>query len=118
VLFDAIRIGKVVPDSFFAFFRNCLRALLRFSGNRLPLRALGGAVISSFWGSGMVGRGYLSRQAMALLSFARATANPQLAAALVEKAASLKSQADEIAPSPDASPRPPDVEINPPARTN
>ena len=65
----------------------------------------------------MVGRGYLSRQAMALLSFARATGNPELAAVLVAKAASLKSQADEITWSGDASPKAPDVEIDPPSRT-
>jgi hypothetical protein len=58
----------------------------------------------------MVGRGYLSRQAMALLSFARTTGNPELAALLVEKAASFKSQADEIMPA-DVSPKPPDVEV-------
>lgn len=63
----------------------------------------------------MVGRGYLSRQAMALLSFARATGNPELAAVLVEKAASLKSQADEIMPS-DLSPKAPDVEAAPTVR--
>jgi hypothetical protein len=51
----------------------------------------------------MIGRGYLSRQALALLSFARATGNPELAAWLVEKAASLESQAD--------------VETDPPSRT-
>jgi len=65
----------------------------------------------------MVGRGYLSRQAMALLSFARATANPELAALLVEMAIGLKSQADEIVPSGDLSPKAPDVETVPPSRT-
>jgi hypothetical protein len=64
----------------------------------------------------MVGRGYLSRQAMALLSFARATGNPELAALLVEKAVSLKSRADEIMPSGDVSPKAPDVEAVPPSR--
>lgn len=63
----------------------------------------------------MVGKGYLSRQAMALLSFARATGNPELAAALVEKAASLKSQAEEIMPV-DVSPKAPDVEAAPTSR--
>ena len=58
----------------------------------------------------MIGRGYLSRQAMALLSFARATSNPELAALLVQKAAHLKSQADEIGPARDLSPNAPDVE--------
>lgn len=62
----------------------------------------------------MVGRGYLSRQAVALLSFARATGNPELAAVLVEKAANLKSQVDEITQG-DVSPKAPDVEAVPPS---
>jgi hypothetical protein len=65
----------------------------------------------------MVGRGYLSRQALALLSFARATGNPELAAVLVEKAANFKLQADEIRPSGDIGPKAPDVETIPPSRT-
>ena len=64
----------------------------------------------------MVGRAYLSRQVMALLTFARETNNPELAALLVQKAARLKSQADEIKPSPDISPRAPDVEPLPSRR--
>ena len=66
------------------------------------------------WGCMMVGRAYLSRQMMALLNFARATDNPELAALLVQKAARLKSQADEIAPPQDIGPRAPDVEPLPP----
>jgi hypothetical protein len=66
------------------------------------------------WGCMMVGRAYLSRQMMALLNFARATDNPELAALLVQKAARLKSQADEIAPPRDIGPRAPDVEPLPP----
>jgi hypothetical protein len=65
----------------------------------------------------MVGRAYLSRQAMALLSFARATGNPELAALLIEKAVSLKSKADEIKPSGDLSPKAPDVETPPSSRS-
>jgi len=65
----------------------------------------------------MIGRAYLSRQAFALLNFARATGNPDLAAWLVEKASSLKLQADEISPSVDLSPKAPDVEVVPPFRT-
>jgi hypothetical protein len=87
---------------------------LHFSGNRSRLQALSRARFA-FGECIMVGRGYLSRQAMALLSFARATGNPKLAALLVEKAASLKSQADEIMPSGDASPKAPDVEFVPPS---
>jgi hypothetical protein len=49
------------------------------------------------------------RQATTLLKFAKSTSDPRLAAALVEKAAELKSQIDETMP-PDPSPQPPDVE--------
>ena len=59
----------------------------------------------------MVGRNYLTRQATMLLKFARSTANPELAALLVEKAADLKAQVEA---NPDRSPRAPDVE--PPAQ--
>jgi hypothetical protein len=59
----------------------------------------------------VLGRVYLTRQAAALLRFASSTSNPGLAAALVERAAKLKSQADERASlRPDPSPYPPDVE--------
>jgi hypothetical protein len=59
----------------------------------------------------VLGRIYLTRQAAALLRFANSTSDPKLAAALVERAAKLKSQADEQALSqPDPSPYAPDVE--------
>jgi hypothetical protein len=58
----------------------------------------------------VVGSNYLTRQAATLLKFARSTANPDLAAVLVEKAADLKSQVDETMPPPDPSPLAPDVE--------
>ncbi len=59
----------------------------------------------------VLGRLYLTRQAAALLRFANSTSDPKLAAALVERAAQLKSQADERASSrSDPSPYPPDVE--------
>ena len=61
--------------------------------------------------STVLGRLNLTRQAAALLRFANATSNPRLAAALVERAAELKSQTDERASSrPDPSPYAPDVE--------
>jgi len=59
----------------------------------------------------MIGRQYLARQAAALLKFAQATNNPKLAAVLVEKAAILKSQADDHVPAHDLSPQAPDVEM-------
>jgi hypothetical protein len=60
-------------------------------------------------GNIVIGRLYFTRQATTLLKFARSTTDPRLAAVLVEKAADLKSQIDETAPTPDTSPRAPDV---------
>ncbi len=57
----------------------------------------------------MIDRGYLIRQTMWLLKFAKSTKSPELAAVLVEKAADFKAQIDET-PLPDRSPKPPDVE--------
>jgi hypothetical protein len=58
----------------------------------------------------MLGRNYFTRQAMILLKFAKSTNDPQLAAALIEKAADFKSQVDDTMPPPDPSPQAPDVE--------
>jgi hypothetical protein len=78
-------------------------------------QTLGGLKLS-VWGFMMVGRAYLSRQMMVLLNFARQTNNPELSALLVQKAARLKSQADEITQPEDIGPRAPDVEPAPPFR--
>jgi hypothetical protein len=53
------------------------------------------------------------RQAATLLKLARETADTELAAALVGKAADYLSQVDETMPPPDRSPRAPDVEPSP-----
>jgi hypothetical protein len=55
------------------------------------------------------GRLYFTRQATTLLKFARSTSNPELAATLVERAASLKAQIDAVE-TPNPSPHAPDVE--------
>ena len=60
-------------------------------------------------GSIVVGRNYFVRQAATLLKLAQSTTNRQMAAALVEKAADLKTRVDQRYPG-DPSPRPPDVE--------
>ena len=60
----------------------------------------------------MVDRQYLTRQATTLLKFAKSTNDPNVAAALIEKAADLKSKVDESI-LPDPTPLAPDVE--PPA---
>lgn len=55
----------------------------------------------------MVGRQYVKRQASILLKFAQTTSDPQVAAALVEKAVDLKARVEQ---GPDPSPHPPDGE--------
>jgi hypothetical protein len=62
------------------------------------------------WGNPVVSKSYLTRQAMTLVKFAQSTSDPKVLTALVEKAAELKSQADEAGPSSDLSPLAPDVE--------
>ena len=64
---------------------------------------------SGKWGNTVIGRNYLVRQAATLLKFAKSTTDPQVVAALVEKADQLRSQVDESSPAPDQSPRAPDV---------
>jgi hypothetical protein len=58
----------------------------------------------------VVSRRYLTRQAGALIEFAKSTNNPELAAVLVERAADLKAQVDETMPPSDLSLQAPDVE--------
>jgi hypothetical protein len=59
----------------------------------------------------VVRKSYFERQATTLLKFARSTSDPQLAAALLDKAIDLESQVDDsIPPATDRSPRAPDVE--------
>jgi len=53
---------------------------------------------------------YIARQVATLLKFAKATANPNVAAAMVEKAADLKAEVDDKA---DRSLKAPDVESSP-----
>ena len=60
----------------------------------------------------MLGRQYLTRQAMTLLKFAKSTKDPNVAAALLDKAADLKSKVDEST-LPDQSPLAPDIEPRP-----
>jgi hypothetical protein len=50
------------------------------------------------------------RQAATLVEFARATHDPELAAALIEKASDLLSQIDESSAGPDPTPLAPDIE--------
>jgi len=57
----------------------------------------------------VIGRNYFARQAATLLNFAKSTKDPAVAAALLDKAADLKSHVDEP-DLPDRAPLAPDVE--------
>jgi hypothetical protein len=58
----------------------------------------------------VLGRRYLTLQAMTLLKLAKTTKDPNVAAGLLDKAADLKSRVDD---SPDPTPLAPDVEPPP-----
>jgi hypothetical protein len=64
-------------------------------------------------GTTVLSRRYLTRQASALIEFAKSIKNPELAAVLVERAADFKEKADEKKPAFDSGPRAPDVEPSP-----
>ena len=61
----------------------------------------------------MIGRAYFVRQAAILFGIAKATKDPQMSAALMDKAADIKSKVDELGEPRDLTPLAPDVE--PPA---
>jgi hypothetical protein len=62
----------------------------------------------------VIGKQYFVRQATILFWIAKATKDPKMSAALMDKAADIKSKVDELgAPSLDLTPLAPDIE--PPA---
>jgi hypothetical protein len=63
----------------------------------------------------VIGRWYFLRQAATALEFAQSTNDPELAAALVEKAADLLSRIDDPSARPDPGARAPDIEPPPAA---
>jgi hypothetical protein len=58
----------------------------------------------------VINKDYLERQAAALPKLSQSTKDPDIAAALIKKAADLKSQVDELCAGPDKGPQAPDVE--------
>ena len=62
----------------------------------------------------MIGNQYFVRQAAILFGIAKATKDPKMSAALMDKAADVKSKVDELGVSLDLTPLAPDVE--PPAK--
>jgi hypothetical protein len=75
------------------------------------MRSIGGAGIP--WGSTVIGKEYFMRQAAILLGMAKATTDPKISAALLDKAAEL--QVDKPSARRDLTPLAPDVE--PPSAT-
>jgi len=63
----------------------------------------------------VIGKEYFVRQAAILFRFAKATKDPKISAALLEKAADLKLQVDEPGTPPDLARLAPEIE--PPAPT-
>jgi hypothetical protein len=73
------------------------------------LRSVGGAL--GYHGEiHVIGKAYFVRQAAILFRFAKATKDPKISAALMEKAADLKSRVDDQAASRDLTPLAPDIE--------
>lgn len=58
----------------------------------------------------MIGREYLSRQALTLLKLARVTKDPDRAASFTQQAADLQARLEEAPIVPDQSPKAPDVQ--------
>jgi hypothetical protein len=58
----------------------------------------------------MIGREYLSRQALTLLRLARLTTNPNVAANLTTKAADMQSRVEEAPLSPELPPTAPEIQ--------
>ena len=58
----------------------------------------------------VIGNAYFVSQAAILFRFAKATSDPKISAALMEKAADLKLRVDEPAASPDVTPLAPVIE--------
>jgi len=63
----------------------------------------------------VIGKEYFMRQAAILLGWLKATTDPKISAALLDKAADLKLQVDKLGASPDVTPLAPDIE--PPSAT-
>jgi hypothetical protein len=61
----------------------------------------------------VIGKQYFVRQAAILFGIAKVTKDPKMCAALLDKAADLKSQADKSGTPPDLTPIAPDIEPPP-----
>ena len=76
-------------------------------------RVMALALVGYHGESQVIGKEYFVRQAAILFGLAKATADPKISAALLDKAADLKQQVDELGAQPDLSPLAPDIEPPP-----
>jgi hypothetical protein len=84
---------------------NPLYTFRQFHWNETPISASYGSAVS---GERIVAsKKYIIRQAAILLEFAKTTKDPNISAALIDKAADIK---DRDNPLPDRSPQAPDIE--------
>jgi hypothetical protein len=66
------------------------------------------------WGKAVIGKQYFVRQATILFGIAKATKDAKISAALMDKAADLRSKVDELGALPlDLTPLAPDIEPPP-----
>jgi hypothetical protein len=61
-------------------------------------------------GKAVIGKQYFMRQAAILFGIAKATKDPKMSAALMDKAADVKSKVDELGAPLDLTPLAPDIE--------
>ena len=61
----------------------------------------------------MIAKAYFARQAAILFGIAKATKDPKMSAALMDKAADIKSKVDELGAPLDLTPLAPDIEPPP-----
>lgn len=83
---------------------SCIARFLKKRRNHRAGLALRGRVGSLNGNFAVLSRRYVARQVASLLAFAQSTKDKRLSAVLVEKAADLKAQADEVPERPDISP--------------
>jgi hypothetical protein len=82
---------------------------VHFTGNEIPQTAFRRWAVGRIRCIIVLSRDYFLNQVASLLKFAKETADPQLAAVLIAKAADLKSQVDESSTTPQAPDVGPDI---------
>ena len=73
-------------------------------------RVIASALVGYHGESQVIGKEYFVRQAAIMFGLAKATVDPKISAALLDKAADLSSKIEETFPPPDLGPKAPDIE--------